>query len=150
MLDHLTLHVRDVDASVNFYMSALAPLGYLEKVRHGDTVGLGVDDGTPRADFYIAPADPTIPTVTITDSTHAGQSTDFPSAPISPITHLAFRAQTPQAVSDFYEAALSAGGKDNGKPGLREYHPGYFAAFVLDPDGNNIEAVTDWSHCKNS
>lgn len=127
MLDHLTLHVRNVNESLFFYSAALAPLGYVEKVRHGETVGLGVDDGTPRADFYIAP--------------HVAGTV----APTTPVTHIAFRAQTPDEVRNFYAAAIAAGGKDNGKPGLRDYHPGYFAAFVLDPDGNNIEAVTNWS-----
>jgi catechol 2,3-dioxygenase-like lactoylglutathione lyase family enzyme len=55
--------------------------------------------------------------------------------------HLAFQAKNEEQVKAFYNAALEAGGKDNGKPGSRSYHPGYFAAFVLDPDGNNIEAV---------
>ena len=55
--------------------------------------------------------------------------------------HLAFQAPDPETVGAFHEAAINAGGKDNGKPGERSYHPGYYAAFVLDPDGNNIEAV---------
>ena len=56
-------------------------------------------------------------------------------------THLAFQAQSPEAVVQFHAAGLAAGGTDNGAPGKRPYHPGYFAAFLLDPDGNNIEAV---------
>jgi len=56
-------------------------------------------------------------------------------------THLAFQAKDHDTVQRFYKAALAAGGKDNGAPGMREYHPGYYAAFVLDPDGNNVEAV---------
>lgn len=55
--------------------------------------------------------------------------------------HLAFQAPTPEAVDAFYREAIAAGGTDNGKPGTRHYHPGYYACFVLDPDGNNIEAV---------
>lgn len=55
--------------------------------------------------------------------------------------HLAFQASGPEMVEAFYKAGLAAGGKDNGKPGVRNYHPGYYAAFLLDPDGNNIEAV---------
>ena len=55
--------------------------------------------------------------------------------------HLAFQAEDEQTVRRFYEAALAAGGADNGAPGERAYHPGYYAAFVLDPDGNNVEAV---------
>jgi len=56
-------------------------------------------------------------------------------------THLAFQAKDRDTVQRFYKAALAAGGKDNGAPGMREYHPGYYAAFVLDPDGNNVEGV---------
>ncbi len=56
-------------------------------------------------------------------------------------THFAFQAKDRATVDAFYKAALAAGGKDNGAPGLRDYHPGYYAAFVLDPDGNNVEAV---------
>lgn len=55
--------------------------------------------------------------------------------------HLAFQARSRDMVDDFYKAALGNGGKDNGAPGERAYHPGYYAAFILDPDGNNIEAV---------
>jgi catechol 2,3-dioxygenase-like lactoylglutathione lyase family enzyme len=55
--------------------------------------------------------------------------------------HLAFQARDQEMVRRFYEAGLAAGGRDNGKPGERQYHPGYFAAFLLDPDGNNVEAV---------
>jgi catechol 2,3-dioxygenase-like lactoylglutathione lyase family enzyme len=55
--------------------------------------------------------------------------------------HLAFQAADREAVERFYEAALEAGGRDNGRPGERDYHPGYFAAYVIDPDGNNVEAV---------
>jgi catechol 2,3-dioxygenase-like lactoylglutathione lyase family enzyme len=55
--------------------------------------------------------------------------------------HLAFQTDGPEAVARFYEAALAAGGRDNGAPGERSYHPGYYAAYVLDPDGNNVEAV---------
>jgi catechol 2,3-dioxygenase-like lactoylglutathione lyase family enzyme len=136
MIDHITLRVRNVEASHAFYVAALAPLGYVDKVRHGSTVGMGTDDGTPRADFYISPRE---------QAHDANSAAVSPIATTSPITHVAFRAHSEQQVRDFYAAALAAGGIDNGKPGLREYHPGYFAAFVLDPDGNNIEAVTDWS-----
>ena len=120
MLDHITLHASDVERSIAFYAHALAPLGYIPKAHHEPTIGFGVDDGTSRSDFYVSPMEET------------GQ------APVP--THIAFRADSEQAVRGFYGAALAAGGTDNGKPG------GYYAAFVLDPDGNNIEAVTDWSH----
>lgn len=128
MIDHITLHASDAERSIEFYAQALAPLGYVPKAHHEPTIGFGVDDGTPRSDFYVSPMD------------------DRERRPIP--THIAFRAASEQMVRDFYEAAIAAGGIDNGAPGPRAYHSGYYAAFVLDPDGNNIEAVTDWSHAK--
>jgi len=65
-----------------------------------------------------------------------------PGEPLTGRAHIAFQAADPAMVKRFYEAALAAGGRDNGAPGERDYHPGYYAAFVLDPEGNNIEAVT--------
>ncbi|MBT1175332.1 VOC family protein [Bifidobacterium sp. LC6] len=124
MLDHITLHVQDIERSITFYEKALAPLGYIAKAHHEPTIGFGVDDGTPHSDFYVSPMDDTT---------------------TSPVTHIAFLAPDPEAVQTFYRAALAAGGQDNGAPGPRPYHPGYYSAFVLDPDGNNIEAVVDWA-----
>ncbi|MBT1170141.1 VOC family protein [Bifidobacterium sp. SO4] len=124
MLDHITLHVRDVERSIAFYRQALAPLGYVTKAHHEPTIGFGVDDGTLHSDFYVSPMD---------------------DAESSPVTHIAFLAPDRASVQAFYRAALAAGGRDNGAPGPRPYHPGYYSAFVLDPDGNNIEAVVDWS-----
>lgn len=126
MIDHITLHMSDAEQGIDFYTRALAPLGYIPKVRHERTVGFGVDDGTPRSDFYVSPME------------------NGAEAPVP--THIAFRADDEHAVREFHEAAIAAGGIDNGGPGPRAYHPGYYAAFVLDPDGNNIEAVVDWSH----
>ncbi|MCI1935918.1 MAG: VOC family protein [Bifidobacteriaceae bacterium] len=131
MIDHITVTVRRLATSIDFYKVALKPLGYVEKVRHGRTIGLGMDDGTPRADFYISPTTDTSATTETESST--------------PLTHIAFRARSQEEVQAFYEAALAAGGRDNGAPGFRDYHPGYYAAFVLDPDGNNVEAVVEWS-----
>ncbi|PJM80181.1 VOC family protein [Bifidobacterium scaligerum] len=125
MLDHITLHVQDIERSIAFYEKALAPLGYVAKAHHEPTIGFGVDDGTLHSDFYVSPVD-------------IGQTT-------SPVTHIAFLAPDHEAVHAFYQAALAAGGRDNGAPGPRPYHPDYYSAFVLDPDGNNIEAVVDWS-----
>lgn len=130
MIDHMSLQVRDVARSIEFYAKALAPLGYVAKAHHGPTVGFGVDDGTPHSDFYVSPA----------------ESGDGCDGLVCPVTHLAFLAPSRQAVCAFYEAALAAGGRDNGRPGPRAYHPGYWSAFVLDPDGNNVEAVVDWAH----
>lgn len=116
MIDHMGILVTDLDASVAFYTKALAPLGYALVKRFGDQVaGFGVGG---NADFWIA----------------AGKPTDK--------LHVAFRAKGRAEVRTFHEAALAAGGKDNGSPGVREmYHPDYYAAFVHDLDGHNIEAV---------
>jgi catechol 2,3-dioxygenase-like lactoylglutathione lyase family enzyme len=121
MLDHMTFRVRDLAASRSFYEQALAPLGY--KVGYeGEHEGvrmLGLVAGG-KFDTWLVEAG------------------DAPSGP----THLAWHAATRDAVDAFYDAALAAGGKDNGPPGLRpHYHDDYYGAFVLDPDGNNVEAV---------
>lgn len=116
MLDHISLSVTDATRSQAFYAKALAPLGYTLVSEYEGGFGVGQDSGS-----------------TIWVATGPAQK---------PIAHLAFRANDRKAVDAFYKAALAAGGKDNGKPGLREnYSPTYYAAFVLDPDGNNIEAV---------
>lgn len=130
MLDHLTLHVKDIDRGITFYKQALAPLGYIVKAHHEPTLGFGVDDGTLHSDFYVSPID----------------GPEAEASPVAPVTHIAFLADSQQAVQAFHVAALAAGGRDNGAPGPRPYHPGYYSAFVLDPDGNNIEAVVDWAH----
>ena len=120
MLDHITLPVSDVARSRAFFTAALAPLGYSVlrafPMPQGEVVGMGVD---PKPDFWLRPA----------------------TLPIAP-THIAFRAKNRAEVDAFYAAALAAGATDHGAPGPRaQYHPGYYGAFVLDPDGNNIEAV---------
>ncbi|MGO5287923.1 VOC family protein [Pseudoscardovia suis] len=124
MIDHMTLKASNIDKSIAFYTAALAPLGYVPKAHHEPTIGFGVDDGTAHSDFYVSPIEP-------------GRT-------VVP-THIAFLAPSKQAVEEFHAAALAAGGTDNGKPGPRAYHDGYWAAFVLDPDGNNIEAVVNWA-----
>jgi catechol 2,3-dioxygenase-like lactoylglutathione lyase family enzyme len=113
-VDHLTLRVRDLETSRSFYAAALAPWGSRESEDDW-----GISFGPPGSeDVAIAEGEP--------------------SAPI----HLALNAPDRETVQRFYEAALSAGGRDNGPPGERpQYHPGYYAAYVLDPDGNNVEAV---------
>jgi len=114
MIDHVSIRASDFAKSRAFYAAALAPLGYEVIMEFEGAAGLGAQ-GHP--DLWIG----------------AGEST-------GPV-HIAFRT-TREAVIDFYAAALEAGGSDNGGPGLRpDYHPSYYAAFVLDPDGNNIEAV---------
>jgi catechol 2,3-dioxygenase-like lactoylglutathione lyase family enzyme len=116
MLDHISLSVTDCAKSQTFYAKALAPLGYKVISEYPGGFGIGADGGS-----------------TLWAAAGAAQQ---------PIAHLAFRAQDRKQVEAFHRAALAAGGKDNGKPGVREnYAPTYYAAFVLDPDGNNIEAV---------
>jgi catechol 2,3-dioxygenase-like lactoylglutathione lyase family enzyme len=116
-VDHLTIRVADLERSRAFYVAALAPLAVrvLEVPERGE-----VTFGPPGAeDFAIAEGSP-------------------PSGPF----HLAFLAASRQEVDAFHAAAIAAGGVDNGAPGLRpQYHPGYYGAYVLDPDGNNVEAV---------
>lgn len=122
MIDHTGLDVSDPAASRKFYEAALAPLGYeilMEvpvAVTGGAVVfGMGVP---PKPDFWI----------------HQG-------SPQKPPLHVAFSARDRATVDAFYRAAMAAGGKDNGPPGLRpHYHENYYGAFVLDPDGHNIEA----------
>ncbi|MFT8788705.1 MAG: VOC family protein [Bifidobacterium psychraerophilum] len=136
MIDHITLHVSDVGRSLEFFTRLLAPLGYIPKVRHGETVGFGANDGTPRSDFYLSPRPASV---------EPSPQAAAPEQP-SPVTHIAFRADDESSVRRFHQAGIAAGGKDNGEAGPRDYHPGYYAAFIVDPDGNNIEAVVDWSH----
>jgi catechol 2,3-dioxygenase-like lactoylglutathione lyase family enzyme len=115
MIAHTGLAVRDYARSKAFYVKALAPLGYSSNMEHGKAAGF--NDGK-NTDFWI------------------GQSDTIAK------THVAFEAKSRHEVEAFHEAAVAAGGKDNGGPGYRkEYWPGYYAAFVHDPDGHNIEAV---------
>jgi len=115
MLDHISLRVGDMVRATEFYRAALAPVGYKVAMEYPNFVGMG-DEGMP--DFWITP----------TDKASSG-------------THIAFRTDRAR-VDAFYAAALAAGGVDNGAPGLRaDYHPHYYAAYVIDPEGNNIEVV---------
>lgn len=122
-IDHTSLSVSDYEVAKKFYAAALKPLR-IEIVMEipasvtgdVDVVGLGADG---RPFLWLA---------------NAGETT--------PPIHLAFRAETRAQVDAFYAAAIAAGGKDNGAPGLRPmYHPDYYGAFVLDADGHNIEVV---------
>src|SRR3954470_10493631 len=116
MIDHMTLRVRDYGKSQAFYLAALAPLGYEVIMEWEGFIGLGVNK---KPDFWIAAAE---------DRKYSQ-------------LHIAFRARTHEQVDAFYQAAIKAGAKDNGGPGPRpDYHPNYYGAFVLDPDGHNIEA----------
>jgi len=122
MIDHMGFAVSDYARAKAFYLTALAPLGYglIMEVQQTENdspaAGFGAD-GKP--DFWIG----------------GEGGLNLP-------VHVAFVAKDRGVVDAFYRAAMAAGGKDNGGPGLRpHYHPNYYAAFVLDPDGHNIEAV---------
>ncbi len=118
MLDHVGFAVGDYDRSKAFYGNALAPLGLqllIEPV--GEAAGFGAD-GKPS--FWI----------------------EARGRPVKGRLHIAFGVDRREQVDAFYRAAIEAGGTDNGAPGVRAiYHPNYYGAYVLDPDGNNIEAV---------
>lgn len=115
MLDHVSLHVSDYIKSKDFYIKALEPLGYKLMMEYPNVGGFGI---AGKADFWIS------------------QKED------ARATHIAFMAESRPQVDEFYKNALALGGKDNGAPGIRtDYSPTYYAAFVIDPDGNNIEVV---------
>lgn len=114
MIAHTTLPVSNYAKSKTFYTDVLAALGYRQNMEHGESAGF--NDGK-NTDFWISTEKRVVP------------------------THLAFQASDRKQVEAFHKVAVGAGAKDNGKPGYRDYSPGYFAAFVIDPDGNNIEAV---------
>ena len=126
MIDHTGVAVSDYTKSKAFYIAAFAPLGYTllaeipaSVTGHADVAGFGE---APKPDFWISSGTANKPPI-----------------------HIAFRVSSRATVDAFYKAALAAGGQDNGAPGIRpHYHPNYYGAFVLDPDGHNIEAVC---HC---
>ncbi len=114
MIEHVSLRCSDSKASRRFYERALKPLGYVCDMTYGDSFGFKDEAG--RHDFWVTAGDVGTP------------------------THLAFHARSSRDIEGFHSAALEAGGKDNGGPGPREGYAAY-AAFVIDPDGNNVEAV---------
>lgn len=116
LFDHVHLRVSDLTVSKRFYRAVLAALGWPDIVQEGP-------------DFFYA------------DELMVEAAGEYVSR-----VHLAFQAPDQATVQAFYQAALAAGGRDHGPPGERAYHPGYYAAFVLDPDGNNIEAVCHGPH----
>ncbi len=117
MIDHIGIKVTDLQRSVAFYTQALAPLGYAALKTYDMAAGFG-EKGTP--DFWISTG----------------------GAPGAPGNQVCFLTSSRAVVRAFHAAALAAGGTDNGAPGVRaDYHPNYYGAFVLDPDGHNIEAV---------
>jgi catechol 2,3-dioxygenase-like lactoylglutathione lyase family enzyme len=117
MIDHIIIGAADVESAKKFYKAALQPLGYTIGFE-GDW-GAGFKNAEGALDFWVRSEEKTITPV-----------------------HIAFHAEDRALVSAFYEAAIAAGGKDNGAPGLRpHYHENYYAAFVLDADGHNLETV---------
>ena len=117
MIDHFGIKVKDLEASKLFYQQALEPLCYKLAFEIPQAVSFAEPRTAPSGDFWLS----------------QGQSD---------ASHFAFRAETREQVDAFYQAGLAAGGQDNGAPGIRpQYHQPYYAAFVLDPDGNNVEAV---------
>jgi catechol 2,3-dioxygenase-like lactoylglutathione lyase family enzyme len=116
MYDHIGLKVKDLDAAVRFYEAALGPLGCVKGSSGDGYAGIGPKDN---------------PGLWLYAGGKSGQG-----------AHVAFRAKDRAAVDGFHQAGLRAGGRDNGAPGLRkDYSPTYYAAFLIDPDGNNVEAV---------
>lgn len=117
MYDHIGLKVAKLDASVRFYTAALAGLGFVKGYADDGVAGIGPENA---------------PGLWLYASSSAG----------GPGVHVAFRAPSRAAVDAFHREGLKAGGRDNGAPGVRaDYAPNYYAAFLIDPDGNNVEAV---------
>lgn len=111
LLDHVHLRVADLEASKRFYRAVFTAIGLPDVLHEGPSFFYADELFVDQADGYTSKV------------------------------HLAFQASSREVVQAFHRAALEAGGKDNGGPGERRYHPGYYAAFAFDPDGNNIEAV---------
>lgn len=117
MIDHCSLVVRDLERSKLFYEKTLAPLGYRLAFDLPQAVSFAEEGKTAAGDFWLSQGE-------------------------SSASHLAFRAESHAQVEEFYAAGLAAGARDNGAPGVRpHYQQPYYAAFLLDPDGHNIEAV---------
>lgn len=115
IIDHVNISVADLDRARRFYEAVLAPLGYRPIAQDGRAFGFG------RSNWNFGVLE---------------------TLPPFPRLHVAFVAHSPEQVDEFFEVALRAGARSNGEPGLRNfYHPDYYAAFVLDPDGHNVEAV---------
>lgn len=120
MLDHIGIDVSNLEAAVDFYKKALAPLGYQLLMEFPGFAGFGIESKEgPLANVWL-------------------RESETPSQNL----HIALRAVDRKTVDAFYETSINAGARDNGKPGIRDlYHPNYYGAFVLDLDGRNLEAV---------
>ena len=116
IIDHIGIGISDYERSKQFYSTVLAPLNIELVIEAQGWAGFGKNG---KAEFWFGPDNQ-----------------------IQNPMHIAFLAESREKVIQFYEAAIAAGAKDNGRPGIREiYHPNYYGAFVIDPDGHNIEAV---------
>jgi catechol 2,3-dioxygenase-like lactoylglutathione lyase family enzyme len=123
LLDHASITVRDLAAAKPFYHAVMGALGAVVAYERADAIGFGERN---RPD----------------DDVHSYMSVyESPHASADPRRHWCFRAECEDAVRNFHRAGLAAGGGDEGPPGLRPYHPRYYAAFLRDPDGNKVEAV---------
>jgi catechol 2,3-dioxygenase-like lactoylglutathione lyase family enzyme len=119
MFDHVGVNVRDYEESRAFYEQALAPLGYRVAMAFDQWKAAGFGTSEDKPEFWISQREP-----------------------FTTGTHVAFQCDDRATVGEFHQAAVAAGGTDNGAPGIRaDYHPTYYGAYVLDLDGNNIEAV---------
>jgi catechol 2,3-dioxygenase-like lactoylglutathione lyase family enzyme len=119
MFDHVGVNVRDYEASRAFYEQALAPLGYRIAMAFDEWKAAGFGPSVDKPEFWISQREP-----------------------FTTGTHVAFQCEDRSTVDAFHQAAVAAGGSDNGPPGVREiYHPTYYGAYVMDLDGNNVEAV---------
>jgi catechol 2,3-dioxygenase-like lactoylglutathione lyase family enzyme len=131
MLDHIGLRVADYTRSKDFYRAVLTPLGY--KLAMEGVSGAGFSKG-PIPSFWIKQSESTDRATLVEPTPVAGCG--------GPQLHVAFASESREMVDAFYQAALAQGARDNGSPGIRpQYHANYYGAFVLDPDGHNIEAV---------
>jgi catechol 2,3-dioxygenase-like lactoylglutathione lyase family enzyme len=125
LIDHLQLVVKDLEASRKFYAAVLA--------------SLDIPMGASEKEYFWAD-----------ELFVSGVDSKAAQGKLTGRTHFAFQAKDEAMVRAFHSAALANGGKDNGAPGMRPYHPGYYAAFALDPDGNNVEAVFHGPHQRSS
>lgn len=123
LIDHVSITVQDIGPAKNFYKAIFAALGAVVAYEDKDAIGFG-ERNRPQDDGHTY--------VSVFQSTGASADTR---------RHWCFRAASVAQVQEFHRAGLTAGGRDEGAPGLRPYHPGYYAAFVLDPEGNKVEAV---------
>jgi catechol 2,3-dioxygenase-like lactoylglutathione lyase family enzyme len=122
MIDHISIAVRDINTAESFYTALLAPLGY-KKLREWPAAAIGF--GKKYPEFWI------------------NRRSDMTPVDVESGVHICLRASSAEAVDAFHAAALAGGGASDGAPGLRPaYHDGYYAAFIRDPDGNRVEAVT--------